>query len=204
MGPAPTAEIERIPARLNSGVVVNISEAGREAARRRAATPTLASLPQAGHANDVPEVAPRLLNLPTSRSLEANGRISGNTIVEQGTANNAKPALSTTIAKGARPLGQWNAGSLASMKAMRPGANSERMGSEARTATTLSARLQRGETPLGGFTTEGLRTMQNIESEGAKARSATSLSARIGHGEEPLEVSPGRHIVRPDNNGTSA
>jgi len=135
-------------------------------ARQRAAAPVVDRVNAPGISEDVPQVQPRLLSLSSSESLIANGPLSGNQLVERGTRINAKPSLSTSLAKGATPLGQWNVGSYTSMQASRPG--------------------------------------KEISDHGAHARSSTTLTARIGQGEEPLEVTPGRHIVRPDGGGNAA
>ncbi len=210
-GPAPAVDAPAIPGKLSRGVTVDISQAGLEAARRRAAVPTVGQVRALGTTSDVPIVRPRLLNLDSSRSLPKQGPLIGNAIVAEGTEANRKPSLSTSIGKGAAPLGRWSDNrSYESLKYMRPGADIERDGARLRSADSLSARLQRGAIPLGQWNSgEYSRTVKSVPGrdirvQGEQARTSTTLSARIGKGEESLEVTPSRHIVRPDGNGSAS
>ena len=196
---------------MSRGVTVSISDAGLDAARRRAAAPVVGKVRALGTTSDVPTVQPRLLNLASSASLPKHSPLSGNAIVAEGTETNRKPSLSSSIGAGAAPLGRWTDNqSYASLKHMRPGADIERDGVRLRSADTLSARLQRGAVPLGqwnaGEYSQIVKTLpgREIRLEGARARGSSTLSARIAMGEESLEVTPGRHLVRPDGNGNAS
>jgi len=210
-GPAPTASIPTIPENMSRGVTVAISQAGLDAARRRAAAPMVGRVQALGTTGEVPEVRPRLLNLSTSESLPKHGPLSGNALMSEGTEVNRKPSLHTSIATGQVPLGQWNdTNSYSALKHMRPGADIERDGARSRSANTLSARLSHGAVPLGQWNGGEYEQMVNalpgreIRLEGERARRSTTLTARIGKGEEPLEVMPGRHLVRPDGEGNAS
>lgn len=208
-----TTSVQQLPSDVgrSRGVVVNISAAGREAAQKRAQAPRVDQVRPAGGPRGVEQVQPRLLSLGGSRSLGEGGVLSGNRIVSNGTANTRKPSLLTSLGQGATPLGQWNQGSVSSTRANRPGFAIERAADAGRSADTLSARLQRGDVPLGGWgdgrgslsAISASRPDRDTEQAGAKQRAATTLLSRIAKGEQPLETGPGRHIVRPDGQGTA-
>lgn len=148
-GPAPTASTPVISKDMNRGVTVAISHAGLDAARRRTAAPVVGKVLAPGATSDVPQVEPRVLNLPSSDSLPKHGRLSGIELVDKGVKANRKASLLTTIATGKLPLGQWNESrSYSALKHMRPGANIEREGARSRSSDTLSARLSHGLAPL--------------------------------------------------------
>lgn len=207
-GPAPTASIPTLPREV--GVIVNISEAGLAAARARSAATVVEPVTAPGSSGEVALVRPRLMNLSTSRSIVSNGPLSGNELVEEGTAVNAKPSMHTTLGDGESPLRRWTDGPLTSQQASRPGAATERMASRAFSANTLSARLQQGDVVLGRrnvaqfMSPQASRPGKEVTDHGERARGASTLTARIGQGEAPLEVTPGRHIVRPDGDGNAA
>jgi hypothetical protein len=144
------------------------------------------------------------MNLPTSRALVDNLPLSGHKLVVEGKERLTKPTLHTTIAKGSYVLGRWTDGDLADWAARRPGAAIERSGERSRTSNTLSARLQSGEVVSGQWNEGSYDSMRagrpgkDIADMGQRSRSAATLGARLGKGEEALEVSLGRHLVRPD------
>jgi hypothetical protein len=208
--PAPTASVPQAARPSSPAVVVNISQAGLEAARLRAAAPTVGRVNPPGGTGEVPLVRPRLLNLSTSGSIVQNGPLSGNELQNEAVRALSKETLHTAIGRGEAPLGRWTDGPLTAQSLHRPGASIQREGDRSRSASTLSARLQAGARPLGQWNAGGYMSMRasrpgkETTDQGAQARGATTLTARIGQGEEPLEVSPARHLVRPDGEGNAS
>ena len=204
VGAAPRARGAAGPA-----VVVNISQAARDLARSRsAANQTVAP---GGGSRGVDMVQPRHLSLPTSKSVVDNLPLSGNKLMEQGTGSLAKPTILTSISKGETLLGRsWTDGPPSTWDQRRPGAQIEKSGEKARVANTLSARLQSGEVVSGQWNDGSYDSMRaarpgkQTDDKAQYVRTARTLIARLAQGEEALEVTPLRHIVRPDGRGNAA
>jgi len=150
------------------------------------------------------------MRLPTSYTLEDNGPISGNEIVIDRLRPRARQSLSSALG------GQGSAGERFRRKAfsvdrpIRTGPEIERAADRARTSGTLSARLQQGVVMLGQWNKGSYSSMRaerpgkDTSDHAARMRSLSNLGPRLAKGEESLEVSPGRHIVRPDGESTAS
>jgi hypothetical protein len=190
-------------------VVVQISQAARSIARARAAGPAQKSVTPMATPRQPAMVKPRILNLPTSRSLKDNIPLSGAKLVRDGVRSLSKPSIHTSLGQGATPLGRWTDGQVEDQRARRPGRDIERDGDQGRAANTLSARLQSGEVVSGQWNEGSYQAMKNAlpgretAEKGAQARTARTFMARLGKGEEALEVTPERHLVRPDGRGNA-
>ena len=209
---APSASSSARPPVSSAGpaVVVQISQAARDLARSRASSPGQKTVTPMATPRQPAVVKPRILNLPTSRALVDNIPLSGTKIVRDGARSLSKPTLHTSLGRGATPLGRWTDGEVSDQRARRPGRDIERDGEQVRSANTLSARLQSGEVVSGQWNEGSYLSMRDalpgreIAEKGARARDARTFIARLGKGEEPLEVTPERHLVRPDGRGNAA
>jgi len=191
-------------------VVVQISQAARNIARARASAPAPKMVTPMATPRPPAQVKPRILNLPTSRALVDNIPLSGTKLVRDSAQSLSKPSLHTSLGRGATPLGAWTDGGIDSQRVKRPGFAIERDADQVRSANTLSARLQSGEVVSGQWNEGSYLSMRSARpgretaDKGAQARDAKTFIARLGKGEEALEVSPERHLVRPDGRGNAA